>query len=71
MINKEKNKLIQITLDKEIVQALEDICWESHKKLGVNINKSDIITTALIAYFEKANVIFENIKDRKYEQLKK
>lgn len=66
MINKQKNKLIQITISKDVNDALDDIIHEA-KKQDLFITKSQIIESALLTYFEvsqkSVNKIKEDIKN--------
>lgn len=63
MINKDKNTMLQITLPKEVVEALEVI-----EKASINyglrrVTKSKVILQALYTYFSVCNEINEN-KDK-------
>lgn len=66
MINKKKNKLIQITISKNINHALDEIIFES-KKQGIIITKSQIIETALMTYFELSQILTKQQEDKKNE----
>lgn len=61
MINKRKNKLLQITLSKGVYEALDECCKLSSKNSGTNISKSDLIEHLIIDYFR--TIICSAIKD--------
>lgn len=62
-IVKQKKRNVQCTLPIEVDNALNDIIHEARNKLGQTITKSQIITSALMLYFEASQL--PNTKEEK------
>ena len=61
MVNKYK-KTINISLDKKMIEALDEVCKEAEEKLHKKITRSGVIETALVFYFKMC---------QKYEEAKR
>lgn len=67
-IAKQKKRNVQCTLPVEVDNSLNDIIHEARNKLGQTITKSQIITSALLMYFEAAKKINDkNVSNNKEE----
>ena len=64
MINSKKNKMIQITISKDVNSALDDIIHEAKKK-DLLITKSQIIESALLTYFELSQIKYNKTQEDK------
>lgn len=51
MVSKYK-KTINISLDKKMIETLDEVCKEADEKLHKKVTRSGIIETALVFYFK-------------------
>lgn len=63
MINKEKNKALQLTINKGVYEALEECCNMMSKGKDKRITKSDLIEHLIIDYFRAIVCSMNNKKD--------
>lgn len=66
-IVKNKKRNVQCTLPVDVDNALNDIIHEARNKLGQTITKSQIITSALLMYFEASQKINDKNVSNKEE----
>ena len=72
MINKEKNQLVMITLDKDVLKSMNKVCIAISKAAKMNFTKSMLITKIYTEWLEFQNQEIEQaLKEQNSEEEKK